>query len=526
MRLRLIHKSKLWTFAPLMLVFAMLACQFGPAPSDGGGDDTAPAEFTPVEQTPEDSALPTTDPNIPTPTPAPPPPTTSPGLALGTVMLDEIYNLDSATGQSLEITFESGALQTISIEANLVGGTTLEYEMQLFDMFGNSIAQLQSTFGRTLETLPEFTLPYEGQYLLTIAPIEGSGSLQVSMRVVAPSGGGILETSNDASSGHMGETKTYHTYQFVLVEGDTVTISARANVPNRPDLRLLVYGPDGRYIIENDDEDKSQDKRDAVVTGFIPQATGTYTVIVTNYGESLGAYIFDVTSDTIVPEAVGDPDIVYDNEYRVGFADGDNLSLSFDGSIGDVLQVSVFDLEADLDVDIYLISPYNQIFAVARDSLKGEDEVLYEVQLPYTGRYHLEIRPIGAGQASLKVAKLSQNVLTGGGVFGDENSGTLQGAFQNANVNHIYQFNATVGDTITLAVTSISEVGDLDIGFAVLGPDGLQYKFADQSNGDNPNDPAITFTVNQTGTYTVIVYTVKNGLSFATGFYQMSFLRE
>jgi hypothetical protein len=504
----------------LVLIALLAACQFLPL-----SQPTPAPTAAPPEPTLEEAALPTTVPGEegPTSTPAPPPESAAPGFAPGTIIAEESSTLNAQAGGEFEMTFESGALQVMRLDATVVGGS-LEYELLLFDKFGNILATLQSTVGRTEETLMEFTLPYEGEYLIVVSPIEGEGTLQVVVTALGPpSGGGMLDGVDSAVNGMMSSARVYHTYQFPLTEGEVVKIGAVANVAGAPDTRLVLYGPDGRYITEIDDVDPFNDIRDAVLTGFVAPETGTYTAVVTNYGESIGAYIFSVLSATKPPEAEGEPDLVYDRDYRAAFFEGSTLSATFDGYTGEVLQVSVFDPGPDLDIDVYIYSPFEQIIAYARDARPGEGETLHEMQLPYDGRYRLELRPIGVGEASFRITRLPAEELSGGGLFGDEVSKALFGYFRQLNVFHIYQFNAQKDDRVSLIVTSESEEGTLDIGFTVLGPNGLQLASADRSEGENPEDPALVqYVITQTGTYTVVVYTIND----ATGYYEIRYSRE
>jgi hypothetical protein len=337
-----------------------------------------------------------------------------------------------------------------------------------------------------------------------------------------PSGGGIVGETPYSANALISDSAVYHTYQFSLGVGETVTIAARANVPGAPDLRMSLYGPDGRFISEVDDTSPPTDL-DAVIPGFIVPVAGQYTAIVSNYGDALGAYIFSITSDAEPPQAEGAPDMLYDSSYRAALADQSALALTFDGTVGEIVRIDVTDPTPALDVDIYLISPFDQIIAYAVGNTAGQGESLNEVQLPYSGRYRLELRPLGTGEASFAISRQPIDLLTGGGLFGDEPSGTRSGVFNAANVFHYYQFNATAGDSVTLTVTSAEDAEDIDIGFALLGPDGHQLAFADDSTGDRPNDPSLSdFEVRQTGTFTVVVYTF-NG---ASGAYDLSFQRE
>jgi hypothetical protein len=245
-------------------------------------------------------------------------------------------------------------------------------------------------------------------------------------------------------------------------------------------------------------------------------------VIVNDVGSAIGAYTFSITSDTTPPEAEGAPSIVYDSEYRADLVEGSNLNATFDGGVGDVLRIEVFNLDPEVDVDIYLKSPFGQIIAYAISANQGEAAAINEVQLPYAGRYQLELKPRGAGQASFRVGQLTTGA-TGGGIFGDELTKALPGSFSQPNVFHVYQFNASAGDKITLAVYSVNQEGQVDVGFALLGPNGLQLVFADDSTGDNPPDPELVdYEMTQTGVFTVIVYSFTS----ATGTYELEYSRK
>ncbi len=469
----------------------------------------------------------------PTPPPTPPPqpptptveiatapivtpgPTTRPGYAPGSIVLQEASNV--TTDSRAEFTFESVAMQVIRLDANLIGGTA-DYEVRLADKFGNFLVSLQSSVGRTTGTIAEFTLPYEGTYTVIVIGLGGSGTVQVAVTALGPpSGGGELEAGG-AISGLMSTARVYHTYQFALTEGQVVTIGAAANVSGAPDTSLVLYGPDGRYVAHMDDLAPPNDL-DAVLSGYVVPQTGIYTAIVTNYGDAIGNYIFSISLDTETPQVTGEPDIVYDKDYRAAFYDQSVLNVTFDGVLGEVLQISVFDPEPEVDIDIVLYSPFGQAIAFARDALKGDGEVINEVQLPYTGRYRLELSPIGSGQASFRVSLLMPDALTGGGSFGDNSSGSFPGFIQAPNVFHFYQFNGAAGNKITVTITEASDRGQLDLGFALIGPNGLEVPMAFADDPPELSD----FELAQTGTYTIIVYHFS---ADATGSYTIQFVKE
>jgi hypothetical protein len=111
--------------------------------------------------------------------------------------------------------------------------------------------------------------------------------------------------------------------------------------------------------------------------------------------------------------------------------------------------------------------------------------------------------------------------LTGGGSFGDDVAGTRSGNFALLNVFHVYQFNGSPGERITLAAV-LPDDSDLKLGIAILSPTGQETAFIDFNDQTDNTLSLENFTLAQTGTYTVIVYTL-NG---ASGSYDLTFQRE
>jgi hypothetical protein len=254
-----------------------------------------------------------------------------------------------------------------------------------------------------------------------------------------------------------------------------------------------------------------------------PPLTGTYTAITTNYERTQGKYQFSISLDTAPPEPEGEADIVYNQVYKLNLVDGSKLNVTFDGRVGDALRIDLFELSEELDADIRLYSPYDQAIALAVDAGAGANESLHELQLPYNGRYRLELSPIGSGTASLSITPLTVADLSGGGSFGEDINARRTGRFETNNVFHYYQFSGNFGDLITVRAVSTSDTAQIDIGFALIGPQGVQMVFADDSNGGASPDPELTaYRIEQTGTYTIIVYTVND----ATGSYELLFSRE
>ncbi len=443
--------------------------------------------------------------------------------APGTLIIDALSTLNAGDTTPVELPFEAAAGQVVRIDSMVTAGV-LDFDMELVDAFGNVLVRGQSRAGQTGVTINELTLPYTTTYTLRLIPVGGGANLQTVVTALdAPSGGGRVEDPAGQYGGRISAANVYHTFLFAMNKGDLMTIGAIAESRGAPDTRLMLFSPDGGLITEIDDV-QPPDDLNAVLRNFVAPVSGTYVALVSAVDGTTGAYTFQVTPGSEAPQAVGEPDITYGQNYRAVFIDGDVLALTFDGSIGDVLRIECDQLDPQVDVDLRVYSPFGQViaFSVDDNDVSGDDQVLTEMQLPYTGRFTLELTPAGSGEGSFRIRQLTTADLSGGGFFGDDSSGMRAGFFDRPDVFHYYQFNASAGQLITLRVASSSDE-NLDIGFALLDPAGAQVAFADDSTGENPLDPELVgYRVNTSGTYTVIVY----ALTDAAGTYELSFQRQ
>jgi len=434
-------------------------------------------------------------------------------LNASTELINETTDTTAAQGGKIEMKFDAPAMQPVTVSVTLASGTPT-YQLAVADMYGNFLASYQSNPAQPTETISELTLPFKGTYKLMFDSVSGDGSLAVKVTTLAQAtGGGSIEPGS-TSDGLIGAPRTYHAYQFDLTKGEAVTIGAEADPNSNLDTALVLYGPDGHYLTDADDINTPTDLN-AQVSGFVAPLDGQYTAIVTGKDTNTGSYTFSVTADT------SQPDIVYDKDYRANFTDKSNLDVTFDGSLGDVIQVDVSKLDSGVAIDAYLISPFGQMLAFAVSTGKGRSTDINEMQLPYSGRFKLELRPIGDGQATFKVSHLTTPP-TGGGILSDQQT-KLPGTISQASVFHVYQFDAAAGDKVSLAAFSVSKNGSLDLGFALISPSGRQLLFADDSPSQFPKDPELTdYEIMQTGTYLVIVYS----FTPATGTYDFVFTRK
>ena len=490
-----------------------------------GGETPAPPTDVPLvgENQTTTEAPPPGEQALPTPLPAEQTtePTASDEFAPGSILLEQTVSTDQAVG-GIEWEFNAPAELVVRIGVAILGGSP-SFELRLTDQFNNQLAAFQAQQGTQQEAIAEIALPFEGTYRVEFLPLSGVGTATTTVTALdAPSGGGSLTVGQSATA-TLSVAHAYHTYAFPLEEGEVVSVRALAEDSGLPDTQFALYGPNGRLVGEADDV-AAPENLDAVLSHFVAPLSGTYVALVSNYGNTAGSYTFSVASDTTPPVAEGDADLQIGQDYRIQLYEGSNLTLTFDGSVGEVIKIETLGLGPDLELDMRLISPFGQVIAYALDAPAGQPENLNEVQLAYTGRYTLELVPVGQGETTLRLIDLGREVLSGGGTFGDDLSGSRPGRINAPNVFHYYQFGGHAGDNVTLEVQSDSLVGNLDLGMALLAPDGYQVAFADNQDSIGSLDPRLdAFRLTQTGTYTVVVYTFDGE---ARGTYELSFERN
>lgn len=500
--------------ALLALVIPLLlaaACTGGEPDKPGSGKDETP---------PADSGL------VVTPGPvtegteiAPPVDTTA-----GTVIFEEELTLNAFNTTPLDMSFQSQRDSVFRVDSQLTAGV-MDYNLEILNASGGVIAHLEARAGNADLVIREYTTPFTGSYAVRVQPLSGGGKVKVTVTTLdASSGGGAIDDLPGSMTGSFYDAGVYHTYRFMLESGSPVTIGAYGAYRGLPDTAMILFGPDGAVVDSVDDIQPPNDLN-AVLLGFTPQVSGEYTAVVNPVARSLGDYTMRIEPGSDLVPVVGDPDILVNSEYRARFVDGDVLDLTFDGTMGDAISVDISDVDNGLMVDAYIYSPFGQIiaYAAADTTNTGRDQLISELQLPYSGRYLLQLIPRGEGEASFTILPIDPAELTGGGIFSDETVSTRQGKFDAANAFHVYQFNAEAGDLVTLRINSTTQRGTLDIGFALISPDGMQVMFVDDMMGGTDKDPALVdYEIGTAGTYTVIVYALADGF----GTYEFSFSRR
>jgi hypothetical protein len=465
------------------------------------------------------TAAPTLTPMVVATTPTAPVTRVAGGFAApGTVLADQTLDLSIGQTEGDFVAFEALAGQVIRVEV-LPSGNPVRYDLVLIDRFGTALALVNLEPGQAAIPVTELSLPYDGEYRVVLTAIEGTGSVQVVVSAGDRATGGSEAAKLPVHASGEVEPGAYHLYHFPLLVGQPVTIEAVASGAVSSELKITLIGPDGRISASPATSDDMQGHK-VSLHGFTALASGTYIAVISTLDRAVARYTFAVTSDTEPPTPEGPPGILYNQPYRANFSDQSILKTSFDGVVGDVISVDIGQPPKELDIDIYLYSPFGQVIAFAITSPAGEGEVITEAQLPYTGRYTLELRPTGSGETSFQVIRMRADAATGGGSFGSSEAGQRTGVFAERNAFHMYQFNGTAGNHLTIVVAPVDET--LDIALSLIGPAGLQIAFDGSIEPGESEPKSMHLTLTQTGNYTLIIYSLDGSF----GSYDLEFTRE
>ena len=287
-------------------------------------------------------------------------------------------------------------------------------------------------------------------------------------------------------------------YNFIAQAGDLVAITMESS---DVDSYLRLGDQRGNQLLFDDDGADDLDARIGPVR--LPE-DGAYVVIASSFDNvvSEGAEI-EVGDFTLSLTAYEAEAISYPAEVEGTLEDGEVLRLySFEGRMGDVLRISL-DSE-DFDPLLALAEANNISAPMIRDDDSGGDlnSLIVPYIVPVSGAYTLtavSYRSDDGGDYTLGIELLEPQSLA----YDETAELSLSREEQPGG---IFNFEAAEGDAIDIVVESTTE---LDTTLTLLGPDGSQVAFNDDTTGRNP--ALIGQVLPGTGTYTLVVQPFTRG---------------
>ncbi len=321
----------------------------------------------------------------------------------------------------------------------------------------------------------------------------GQAEAPTQMPTAAPAAGPGREIQIGATvEGTLGPDSPTVIYNFIANAGDVVTITMESS---DVDSYLRLGDQRGNQLLFDDDSASDLDARIGPVR--LPE-DGAYVVIASSFDNvvSDGAEVevgdFTLTITPYEPDAITYPATVE------GTLEADAvLSVySFEGRTGDIIRISL-DSE-DFDPLLMLTEANNVTSPTIRDDDSGPElnSLIAPYIIPASGTYFLtavDLDGSGGGDYTLGIELLEPTPLA----YSELAELSLSRQEQPAG---IYRFEAAEGDIVDIIVESPTE---LDTTLTLLGPDGSQVAFNDDTTGRNP--ALIGQALPGAGSYTIVV---------------------
>lgn len=451
-------------------------------------------------------------------------------------------------------TFSARAGDFVTIEMDADTDSALDPLLRLYDADGNLIAENDDRdIADTDAAIADFEIPTDGLYTIVATRFNveeglssGAYSLRFSLNASRPPS--AVDTDEEEPPTSATDTTLEYgavvtgtitnndyevQYTFEGNAGDAVTIDATASPFDTLDTTLVLLGPDGEMVAVNDDRDLFGGDYNALLAGIILPQDGTYTIVVGRYqgasGTSTGE--FTLILDLADESASGQVAIAY-GETLVGTINNENYqdSYVFEGVAGDVVSIEVIATSGDLDTIVSLVGPSGEV-------LDGNDDVDFEAGntnsalrafvLPSDGTYTILVgRYEGRNGTTTGNYTLELILESGEAPVSDDGSpptalgeGNYSGAINEQNIAQRFSFEGEAGQSFVIEMTAIS--GNLDALLIVQDADGKEVGRNDDRDFAT-TDAALTLTLPNTGTYTVIATRYQEAAGGSAGEFELS----
>lgn len=358
-----------------------------------------------------------------------------------------------------------GSLDTpIRVEVIVLNGRP-DIQLAIRNSAGDVIVKSDTGDAGQPEVIGQFQFPGEGFYELGIGSKAGEGQVGVSIYSLPPAeiqSGGTFAGTNEELRGTMSQPSTFHTFRLPLERGVRVDIGAEA-LNSELDLIFNLYDPDGLLLaVKDDNVDKNP-----YMWHFMPDKTGVYTIVLSNYDEYIGDYLLRVTES----ESAGD--LVFGARTEIELEGNPRKSsfLTFSGRALDAIAIEATPLDAGMDVTMSLYDAFGNVVMIVNDWGGVATETMTQVQLPFTGSYQMEFTTLGeSGRMQYYARSIKQVDIDTGGPIVPGGLGQI-GEITGSGSVITYLFNASEGDLIGIDIR-VPYGSDLDLGFDLFGPDG------------------------------------------------------
>lgn len=375
----------------------------------------------------------------------------------------------------------------------------LDLSLTLWGPDRSNVARIDNGYNGALESAADLFLAQPGGYVVEVSDFaRASGRYSLSLALSEQpqySGGGPI-AFGQVLQGQL-PANGQHYWVFAGSARQRVSIVVEPDAQTF-DAILELYGPDDQPLVALD-EGFSGDPE--LISGFELPASGEYAILVRSFSPQGGPYTISLDEGDQPIEAFYDAgDLAYGGVNREELQRQEAHAWFLQGRAGDHILIRVTPLDANLDLDVWLLDDQVERLAAEDKFAAGEPETI-ELTLAADGQYIVLVRDFngeaGEYEVVLGAAPAATPEQAGALSYGDSIIGVVPPGTAVA-----WSFNAQVGDVIDIAAQAGDASGDLVL--QLQGPDGLSVLTVDEAPaGGDELIPA--YVVPATGQWRIIM---------------------
>ncbi len=439
---------------------------------------------------------------------------TGSSIALGTLVEGR---LDDETPRRVYF-FEGSRGEVLRLRLNATSGN-LDPVLNVFDNVGNVVlAQDDQDGGQDVDTT--LRLRADGRYYVVLARFgyalgSTSGAYEFSLeRVGIVSQQGSTLRYGYPVANTITNTQPQLFYTFRAEAGDILNIEMQRTSGTLDPYLQVVAGD--RFLLAENDDAPGDNPRDARVQNLLIEATGTYIVIASRYGEAsgdtVGGFILSVTESG--NSGLGNnrlaPAPLLNNQAATGRIDNDSYEsyYSFEGQRDEVVTLIMEQTSGQLDAYLILATSGYEPLIEDDDSGSGRNARIGNYRLPGNGRYVViatrfeRAEGVSFGEYELRLER-------NGNAFADVNPGiprlqyntNARGTLDDTLPQEIHAFWGNRGDVISVRMNRAS--GTLDPVLELLDRQRRRI-LRDDSNGSGENAFIQDYRLDYTGVHYIL----------------------
>lgn len=415
----------------------------------------------------------------------------------------------------------------------------LDPVLRLFDAQGQLVLYQDDSQGsRNVDTT--FTVQDNGRYTLVVARFgdslgTSSGDYELSVeRVGIQSSEGSTLQYGDSVTATITSAQPQVFYTFQAQAGDILNIEMRRSSGGL-DPYVQIVDAQRFLIAENDDADGNT--RNARIEGLLIEQSGTYIIVATRYGETVGNFV--LTLEEARNSGLGNtaqaPQTILFNETLQGTLDDAQYQrfYQFTGARNQIITITMErGAQAGL-LDAYLVltNAGFQPLQEDDDSGSGRNARIARYRLPADGLYYI-IATRFEGEAGTTTGDYQLSLQSEGFAFEGvpetiprlEYGGSLQDAVTGDDTEALYVFWGSAGDDVRVTMDRMG--GNLNPVLELLDAEQIRLVYDDDS-GAEQNAQIERYELPYTGLYYIRAtrYTGSAAPTDTTGTFRLSLTR-